>query len=227
MSSPAVLAFDTSTEVFHAVLSCTEGTWEVEHRTGLRHAEQIAVAANELLQHRPLSRIDAVCYASGPGSFTGLRIGASFCKGLCAGDDGPRLISVPTLAAIAAAYQLQHHDSERGYILPCIDGRKQRFFVQLYDADGRAAGAVQDASREEVFALLDSSRTTLCETTAIGPHAELLRDFLPAPELAAAWPHGCGHGLVELARQAYVKGEFDAPEQGPAYYRLSQAEEGR
>ena len=229
---PTILAFDTSTEVFHAVLDGPEGTWEIEEHSGLRHAEQIAVAAEELLRHCPLTEIDVVCYARGPGSFTGLRIGASFCKGLCAGDGGPALISVPTLPAMAAAWKpaATAHDAAGGTVpllLPCIDGRKQRFFIQVCAADGTPVSDVVDARREDVFALLDRMHTTVCEVTVVGPHAERFREFIGEPGLRTTGTGGCGHGLITTARAAAAAGIYDDPEQGPEYYRVSQAEEGR
>ncbi len=66
-----------------------------------------------------IENIDAVAISSGPGSFTGLRIGASIAKALCfkeSDDDyAPKLISVPTLSAFAYYATFCHPELVEGH----------------------------------------------------------------------------------------------------------------
>lgn len=73
--------------------------------------------------------IDAVCISSGPGSYTGLRIGVSTAKGLCYGLEIP-LLSVPTLLGMANLYFMQHPDYQ-GLVCPMIDARRMECYTMI------------------------------------------------------------------------------------------------
>lgn len=80
-------------------------------------------------------QVDAVAVSSGPGSFTGLRIGASAAKGICF-ENKPKLIAVPTLSAIAKA---AIHYAGKGAckeITPVIHAHKNMFYYQKFTPDG-------------------------------------------------------------------------------------------
>jgi len=76
--------------------------------------------------------INAVALSEGPGSYTGLRIGASTAKGLCYGLNVP-LIAVPTLEVICEAakecsvFSIQHSDQ----LLPMIDARRMEVYTMV------------------------------------------------------------------------------------------------
>jgi len=86
-----------------------------------RLVEQVLVEAGE----QP-ARGDAVAVAIGPGSFTGLRIGLSFAKGL-AFATGLRIVGVPTLDALALAAP-----PWTGVLCAGLDARKQEIYAALY-----------------------------------------------------------------------------------------------
>jgi tRNA threonylcarbamoyladenosine biosynthesis protein TsaB len=72
--------------------------------------------------------LDAVAVSSGPGSFTGLRVGVSVAKGVaCA--TGARLVAVPTLEALART--VADHD---GVICPVLDARKGELYAAAFAA---------------------------------------------------------------------------------------------
>jgi tRNA threonylcarbamoyladenosine biosynthesis protein TsaB len=86
-----------------------------------RLVEQVLADAGE----RPV-RGDAVAVAIGPGSFTGLRIGLSFAKGL-AFATGLGIVGVPTLDALALAAP-----PWTGVLCAGLDARKQEIYATLY-----------------------------------------------------------------------------------------------
>lgn len=101
---------------------------------GLVHGELLAPFIQEMLQstgHRPAD-LAAVAVSTGPGSYTGLRVGLSTAKGIALGAGIP-LIALPTLNLLAAAVRRSHPDS---WIMPAIDARRQEVYAALYDPDG-------------------------------------------------------------------------------------------
>jgi tRNA threonylcarbamoyladenosine biosynthesis protein TsaB len=100
-----LLAIDTAT---HATGVCLADGAQVlaEHiwHSGRYHTVELAPEVAVLLQrnHVDLSDLEAVAVASGPGSYTGLRIGMALAKGIALAQRIP-LIGVPTLDILAAA----------------------------------------------------------------------------------------------------------------------------
>jgi tRNA threonylcarbamoyladenosine biosynthesis protein TsaB len=102
------------------------------------HAEVITVFIDEILTENGFTfqQLDAVAVSSGPGSYTGLRIGISTAKGLCFSLDKP-LIAVETLQAMAAGYlQRFKKPVEQKFLLcPMIDARRMEVYAALFDQD--------------------------------------------------------------------------------------------
>lgn len=73
-----------------------------------------------------LSTVDYIACACGPGSFTGLRIGAATAKGLAHGLD-KKIIPVPTLDALA--YNMSGTDR---LIVPIMDARRSQVYFSMY-----------------------------------------------------------------------------------------------
>lgn len=99
------------------------------------HAEVITVFIGEILAANKLTfeELDAVAVSSGPGSYTGLRIGVSTAKGLCFSLDKP-LIAVETLHAMAAGYLSRIKEVSGEFLLcPMIDARRMEVYTALFD----------------------------------------------------------------------------------------------
>jgi len=104
-----LLAIDTSTRtVGVALYDGTQVLGEIVWNSRDYHTVELAPAVSEILrriQGDP-TEIKVVAVATGPGSFTGLRIGLAFAKGLCLARHLP-LIGIPTLDIVAAAQPVQ------------------------------------------------------------------------------------------------------------------------
>jgi len=104
-----LLAIDTSTRtVGVALYDGTQVLGEVVWNSRDYHTVELAPAVAEILRRMQgdPSEIKAVAAAIGPGSFTGLRIGLAFAKGLCLARHLP-LIGIPTLDIVAAGQPVQ------------------------------------------------------------------------------------------------------------------------
>jgi tRNA threonylcarbamoyladenosine biosynthesis protein TsaB len=103
------------------------------------HAEAITLFIEEVftVSRKKYSELDAVAVSSGPGSYTGLRIGVSTAKGLCYALDKP-LIAVETLKAMADGLtkRLAGQLSINTLLCPMIDARRMEVFTALFDMDG-------------------------------------------------------------------------------------------
>ncbi|MGB1207202.1 MAG: tRNA (adenosine(37)-N6)-threonylcarbamoyltransferase complex dimerization subunit type 1 TsaB [Chitinophagales bacterium] len=96
------------------------------------HAEVLTVFIADVLQEQKISikDVDAIAYSSGPGSYTGLRIGSSVCKGLCYAHNIP-FIAIPTLQAMSSAFIKQHYQKNAWYI-PVIDARRSDIYFSIF-----------------------------------------------------------------------------------------------
>jgi len=109
-------------------------------RTGEKswtHSEILMPGIDQLFKLTGINRteIDYIAYTSGPGSFTGLRIGAATALGLAAGLNRPT-IPVPTLDSLAYN-MLMMADSRgnTGLIIPMMDARREQAYTAIYKFD--------------------------------------------------------------------------------------------
>ena len=104
-------------------------------REHAEHAKMLPLMVDELLallkNADENGEIDAIAVSAGPGSYTGLRIGASVAKGLAYGLNVP-LYAVPTLRTMAAQAAAIYPDN---LLCPMIDARRMEVYAALYDAE--------------------------------------------------------------------------------------------
>ncbi len=101
------------------------------------HAEVITVFIEELFNTtgKTYNDLDAVAVSSGPGSYTGLRIGVSTAKGLCFALDKP-LIAVETMQSMADGMAAKLSGNSAALLCPMIDARRMEVYTALFDAQG-------------------------------------------------------------------------------------------
>lgn len=128
-----------------------------ESDEGRDHAKKVGVFVDELLRETGITpdELDAVAVGKGPGSYTGLRIGVSFAKGLCYGLNIP-LLAVGSLDALT---QVALEDYEAGIfdvdgwddalLCPMVDARRMEVYTRQYDVNGNA---LSDVSAEIITA---------------------------------------------------------------------------
>ena len=124
-----ILAFESSAKAASvAVLQDGILLGEYYQNSGQTHSRTLMQMANNLLENCDLSvrDIDSVAVASGPGSFTGIRIGVSAAKGFAWGRELP-VYGVSTLEAMAAL-----HASFEGVICASMDARRSQVYNALF-----------------------------------------------------------------------------------------------
>lgn len=128
-----ILSLDTTAEVCTAAI-CDDKRLiaEMTVNTGNTHSQTLLPVVEQLLKISETSFDDIDCYAcsTGPGSFTGVRIGVATVKGIAYGKNKP-CISVSTLEALA--YNLIGFD---GIICPVMNARRNQVYNALFDCKG-------------------------------------------------------------------------------------------
>lgn len=125
-----ILLIETATRVCSVALAVDGKIVALRECSELdAHSTRLPLFLKELIANHC---IDAVCVSSGPGSYTGLRIGVSSAKGLCYGYGIP-LLSVPTLLSMTALYYMQHPEY-KGLVCPMIDARRMECYTMMVDS---------------------------------------------------------------------------------------------
>ncbi len=131
-----ILHIETSTHLCSVALSIGKKCiFSRQNTKGMNHAALLSVFIEEAFKHLNSlnKKIDAVAVSSGPGSYTGLRIGVSTAKGLCYGLNVP-LIQVSSLENLTIEALLQLEDSQPDALLvPMIDARRMEVYSAIYD----------------------------------------------------------------------------------------------
>ncbi|WP_375579104.1 tRNA (adenosine(37)-N6)-threonylcarbamoyltransferase complex dimerization subunit type 1 TsaB [Marivirga tractuosa] len=99
------------------------------------HSNSLTPLIEQLLHHCDLQMKDlnAIAVSSGPGSYTGLRIGLSTAKGLCYALDIP-LISISSLDSMTTQV-LNFHKDDKSIYIPMLDARRMEVFYKVSDAN--------------------------------------------------------------------------------------------
>ena len=221
---------------------------------GKTHSQTLVPMLDELRRQTELdmSTVDAIALTAGPGSFTGLRIGAATAKGIALGLEKP-IIAVSTLESLA--FNLYGTDA---LICPIMDARRQQVYTAVYDGRGRAAASPERPGPEtddrpsglpsylccvlppQPMAMED----LIGKLNVSGRNVIFLGDGVPvyraAIDAALAAPHFYAPGHLSLQRAASTailagllyetRGESvlrNADEFRPEYLRRTQAEQQR
>jgi tRNA threonylcarbamoyladenosine biosynthesis protein TsaB len=202
-----ILALDTATRATVAALCDLPGTdLELERRddpvAGARpgHARRLLELTVELLEQSGggWELVERIAVGTGPGTFTGLRIGIATARGLARAREIP-LVGVSTLESLALGAQAAAAEMELDRVYAVLDARRGEVFAASWEReDGDPAAARQ-----------------LSAPVAIAPErlaaelAELGRSVL-----------AIGDGAIEF-RQALERSGAVVPEDGSGLHRVS------
>ena len=118
------------------------------------HAERLLPEVMRFLEEKKATRADLIAVGTGPGSYTGLRVGVSLALGLARGWNA-LAIGVPSLETIAA--------TQDGLVAVTLDARKGKFYSAAYRvAEGRILETVVEPDKrslEEFAALVPGDAT--------------------------------------------------------------------
>lgn len=176
------------------------------------HQERLAPMAREVMAQAGFGfeRLQRIAVTVGPGSFTGLRVGVAFAKGLALALDLPA-VGIGTLEALAAEAPFAE---EGGLVFPAIDARRGQLYLQAFKG-GRALMA-PDALTVETAAARVAELSRGRPFTLVGSGAALLAGLAPDARVIAAEGADARH----VARLAATR---DPTPLAPLYLRAPDA----
>jgi len=222
-----VLAIDTSTMFGGVAIMDDFSGLIVEIRLNVKstYSERLMTTVEYALKKSgcKLSDIDSFAVATGPGSFTGLRIGLSTVKGF-AYTTGKPIVSVPTLEALAC-----HFPFCRYPVCTMLDARKKEVYAALFKWEGEGFIRLIDEGSIRIDRFLE--RFSVEKAVFTGDGAVLYKDkivktmgeraiFAPPDKMVPSPAHVASIGIKKA-----IKGEFSEPiNLVPFYIRRSEAE---
>jgi tRNA threonylcarbamoyl adenosine modification protein YeaZ len=215
-----VLAIDTALAACSAAVLDTDqaGVLASESVPMLRgHAEALMPLVAGLMRRADLAftNIDRVVVTTGPGSFTGLRVGIAAARGIALAADKPAF-GISTLSACAAPHLAS---DDTAPVIAAIDARHDHVYLQVFGPAGRIVmaprlAALSDAVRaasEAPSRIVGSAAQTVADRLPNGAPAPLRVDPRDAPD------------IIWVARMGAVLPEGQSPPK-PQYLRAPDAQ---
>lgn len=195
------------------------------------HSQTLLPMLDELRQmtELDLNSVDAIAIAAGPGSFTGLRIGAATAKGLGLALDKP-LVEVPTLEGLA--YNLYGTDR---LVCPLMDARKNQVYTGIYrfvpEGNDFSLMAVEQQCAKDIREILARLNELQQEVIFLGDGVPVYRNIIEQ-ELQVKYYYASSSNnrqraasVAALGAEFFARGQVvTAAEHQPEYLRKSQAE---
>ena len=198
-----ILHIETSTNVCSvAVSEDGQCIFSKEDFNGPNHAVVLGSFVDEALSFADSHAIpvDAVAVSSGPGSYTGLRIGVSMAKGICYGH-GIKLLSVPTLKLMCVPILLREMIEDAALLCPMLDARRMEVYAAIFDRSLREIRPTQaDIVDENTYKVLLDRQPIYFFGNGAEKCKEVIRH--PNARFLAKW-------MMPLAERKMMNGEYE------------------
>jgi tRNA threonylcarbamoyladenosine biosynthesis protein TsaB len=205
-----LLHIETSTTVCSVALSAGNRVlYEKASFDGPSHAALLGVYVEEALAklRREALRLEAVAVSSGPGSYTGLRIGVSMAKGLCFGYDIP-LIGVPTLEIpVAGMFAQKAFPDDDALYCVMLDARRMEVYAALFNSKRQM---VRETKAEVVTADTYASFLSRHTVYFMGNGAAKCKEVIPSPQAVFIdGVHPLAVDMIPVAKALFRAGKFE------------------
>ncbi len=210
-----ILSIETGTDICSVALANDGELMALrESDEGRDHAKKVALFVDELLRETGVqpSDLDAIAVGKGPGSYTGLRIGVSFAKGMCYALDIP-LIAVGSLDALtevaredydAGILDVEDEDWTKAVLCPMVDARRMEVYAQIFDTEGKSlSNVVAEVVTEQSFTSWRNESRFIIFGNGAAKCLDMLDDALLVDVVPSA------RGIVRLAEKAFNAGHFE------------------
>ena len=209
-----ILSIETGTDICSVALANDGELMALrESDEGRDHAKKVALFVDELLRETGVqpSDLDAIAVGKGPGSYTGLRIGVSFAKGMCYALDIP-LIAIGSLDALtevaredydAGILDIEEEEWAKAKLCPLVDARRMEVYAEVFDNEGKAlTDVVAEVVTEDSFKEWRKDKFVIFGNGA-KKCTELLSDAIFVDIAPSA------RGIVRLAEESFKAQKFE------------------
>jgi tRNA threonylcarbamoyladenosine biosynthesis protein TsaB len=217
-----ILAIDTALDACAAgVLDTDAGKLIAQESLPMKrgHAEALMPLIARVMKQSglPFSAFDRIAVTTGPGSFTGLRVGLSAARGIALAAGKP-VVGVTTLTAYAAPVVSDHGEHP---VIAAIDARHDHVYFQVVGGDGTSLIPPQVAPIADAVAawrfgsphLVGNAATILSQHWPAHAAPPFKIDAQPAPDIAwVAWLGAAVNPEGAPARPCYLR----APDAKPS-----------
>ena len=203
-----ILLIETSTSVLSVALA-VDGTVVAERicREPRMQASLTAPLVKEVLDEAGLKApdCDAIAVSSGPGSYTGLRVGVSTAKGLAFGAGKP-LIAVGTLDVLVSACHSERSEESPLYIVPMIDARRMEVYTAVYSAAGERLTEIEShiIGPDSFAPYLEKGKVLF-----VGDGALKGKDVIAHPNALFEEAFPLARYMAPRAQKAFEEGKFE------------------
>ena len=204
---PLILNIETSTTLCSVALAKAGKIIAIkEVNDGYTHAENLHVFIEEVLAKAGKSTKDlsAVAVGSGPGSYTGLRIGVSAAKGLAYALQIP-LVAVNSLQ-IMTAMAVQKNKSDILFC-PMLDARRMEVYAAIFDKELNTVKETSAQILPEALSFFETGKPICFFGDGMPKCKELLEKIPNSVFLEGIVPSASA--LAELSYQKHLNGQFE------------------
>ncbi|HEY1021432.1 MAG TPA: tRNA (adenosine(37)-N6)-threonylcarbamoyltransferase complex dimerization subunit type 1 TsaB [Flavisolibacter sp.] len=198
-----ILHIDTAVQVASVCLSDGDAVIDtLVNPSEKESASWLHVAIQSILQQNSYvpAQLAAVAVSTGPGSYTGLRVGLSAAKGLCYALSIP-LIGINTLQMMAAGVQ----QATTGLLCPMIDARRMEVFTAVYDQSLQAVMTPTNMILDETSFTSWLDRDSI---TFFGNGSQKAKSVIIHPAAVFAEVAATAKDMVVLAADKFEKEDF-------------------
>jgi len=228
-----ILAIDTALDhCAAAVLDTDSAVMRAQETQSMKrgHAEALMPLVARVMQQSGVAfgDLDRIAVTTGPGSFTGLRVGLSAARGIALAAHKP-VVGVTTLSAYAAPVVTENGPNP---VISAIDARHGHVYYQVVSGSGDELVAPQVAAIEDVLAvarlgaphLLGNAASMLAERWPVDAAAPVPVDTQVGPDIAwVAWLGAAADPAHAPARPFYLRAPDVKPPAGMATDRVHTA----
>ncbi len=226
-----ILAIDTALDACSVGVLDTVASKLIAHRSlpmARGHAEALMPLIDDVMKQSRVSfaSLDRIAVTTGPGSFTGLRVGLSAARGIALATGKPA-VGVTTLTAFAAAVI---SETGKNPVISAIDARHGQVYVQVVSGNGASLirpkllpiEKVLEASRYGPPIIVGNAAALIADhwPAEVAPIAV---DPTPAPDIAwVGWLGAAVSPNAAPARPFYLRAPDAKPQASTAFARASQ-----
>lgn len=226
-----ILAFDSTAKIASVAVCEGErllGEYNIDN--GLTQSELLLPMAENLLKSLKLdfSDMELIVTATGPGSFTGVRIGTALAKGIAFAKDIP-CVSVSTIEALC-----ENITPLCGILIPCMDARRNQVYNAIFESDGEIvtrltldrAISLEDLANE--LMQFDGMDIYISGDGYSLARSALLKAGIEVKKTPAHLISESAYSCAMVGLRKYNSGEYlSDTDLAPTYLRLPQAERER